>query len=46
MRAQRPVDEVYPAIGDVSILLEPTRLTAYLPNSILRMYPMSKDALG
>ena len=45
MRAQSPVDEVDPTIGNVSILLEPTRLTAYLPNSMVRMYPMRKDAL-
>ena len=45
MRAQGPVDEVDPTIGNVSILLEPTRPTAYLPNSMVRMYPMRKDAL-
>ena len=45
MRAQEPVDEVDPTIGNVSILLEPTRPTAYLPNSMVRMYPMRKDAL-
>jgi hypothetical protein len=45
MRAQSPVDEVDPTIGNVSILLEPTRPTAYLPNSMVRMYPMRKDAL-
>ena len=42
---QEPVDEVDPTIGNVSILLEPTRPTAYLPNSMVRMYPMRKDAL-
>src|SRR5947209_11654179 len=45
IRAQGPVDEVDPTIGNVSILLEPTRPTAYLPNSMVRMYPMRKDAL-
>ena len=45
MGAQGPVDEVDPTIGNVSILLEPTRPTAYLPNSMVRMYPMRKDAL-
>ena len=45
LRAQDPVDEVDPTIGNVSILLEPTRPTAYLPNSMVRMYPMRKDAL-
>ncbi|GAA3751981.1 GH92 family glycosyl hydrolase [Terriglobus aquaticus] len=39
------VDEVDPTIGNVSILLEPTRPTAYLPNSMVRMYPVRKDAL-
>ena len=45
MRAQAPVDEVDPTIGNVSILLEPTRPTAYLPNSMVRMFPMRRDAL-
>src|ERR1700733_11685761 len=45
MLAQGPVDDVDPTIGNVSILLEPTRPTAYLPNSMVRMYPMRKDAL-
>src|ERR1700710_3200723 len=39
------VEYVDPTIGNVSILLEPTRPTAYLPNSMVRMYPMRKDAL-
>src|ERR1700709_373053 len=45
MRAEDPAGEGGPTIGNVSILLEPTRPTAYLPNSMLRMYPMRKDAL-
>ena len=45
VRGQEPVDEVDPTIGNVSILLEPTRPTAYLPNSMVRMFPMRKDAL-
>ncbi len=45
VHAQEPVDEVDPTIGNVSILLEPTRPTAYLPNSMIRMYPLRKDAL-
>jgi hypothetical protein len=44
IRAQGPVDEVDPTIGNISILLEPTRPTAYLPNSMVRMYPMRKAA--
>ncbi len=43
--AQSPVDEVDPTIGNRSILLEPTRPTAYLPNSMVRMYPLREDAL-
>jgi predicted alpha-1,2-mannosidase len=39
------VDEVDPTIGNVSILLEPTRPTAYLPNSMVRVYPVRRDAL-
>jgi predicted alpha-1,2-mannosidase len=45
VRSQGPADEVDPTIGNVSILLEPTRPTAYLPNSMVRMYPVRKDAL-
>lgn len=45
LHSQEPVDEVDPTIGNVSILLEPTRPTAYLPNSMVRMYPARKDAL-
>ncbi len=43
--AQQPADEVDPTLGNVSILLEPTRPTAYLPNSMVRMYPLRHDAL-
>jgi len=44
--AQRqPVDEVDVTIGNVGILLEPTRPTAYLPNSMVRVYPVRKNAL-
>ena len=45
VHAQGLVDEVDPTIGNVSILLEPTRPTAYLPNSMIRMYPVRKDGL-
>jgi predicted alpha-1,2-mannosidase len=41
----QPVDEVDPTIGNVGILLEPTRPTAYLPNSMIRVYPVRKNAL-
>ena len=39
------VEYVDPTIGNVGILLEPTRPAVYLPNSMIRMYPMRKDAL-
>ncbi|MDB5229399.1 MAG: alpha,2-mannosidase [Chitinophagaceae bacterium] len=36
---------VDPTIGGVGQLLEPTRPTAHLPNSVIRMYPVRKDQL-
>lgn len=36
---------VDPTIGGVSHLLEPTRPTMHLPNSMVRMYPLKKDQL-
>src|SRR3954466_12957947 len=36
---------VDPTIGGVGQLLEPTRPTAQLPNSVIRMYPVRKDQL-
>jgi predicted alpha-1,2-mannosidase len=36
---------VDPTIGNVAQLLEPTRPTAYLPNQIIRVYPIRKDYL-
>ena len=39
------VEYVDPTIGNVGILLEPTRPSVYLPNSIIRFYPMRADAL-
>lgn len=41
-RAQ--VEYVDPTIGNVGVLLEPTRPTIYLPNSMVRMYPIRTDA--
>lgn len=38
------VEYVDPTIGNVGILLAPTRPTVYLPNSMVRMYPLRKDA--
>ncbi|MGI4853192.1 MAG: GH92 family glycosyl hydrolase [Janthinobacterium lividum] len=43
---QAQVDYVTPTIGNVGILLEPTRPTAYLPNSMVRVYPIRPDALS
>lgn len=36
---------VDPTIGGVGILLEPTRPTVHLPNSMIRVYPVRKDQL-
>ncbi len=38
------VQYVDPAIGNVSILLVPTRPTVDMPNSMVRVYPMRADA--
>ncbi len=43
-RAIAQVEYVDPTIGNVGILLEPTRPTVYLPNSMIRMYPIRSDA--
>jgi len=43
VRAQ--VEYVDPTIGNVGILLVPTRPAVYLPNSMVRMYPLRTDAL-
>jgi predicted alpha-1,2-mannosidase len=39
------VEYVDPTIGNVGVLLAPTRPTVYLPNSMVRMYPLREDAL-
>lgn len=39
------LDYVEPSIGGVGIILEPTRPTIHLPNSMIRFYPMRKDQL-
>jgi predicted alpha-1,2-mannosidase len=44
-RAEDPVDDVDPTIGNVPQLLEPTRPTVSLPNSMVRVYPVRKDGL-
>jgi predicted alpha-1,2-mannosidase len=39
------VEYVDPTIGNVGILLVPTRPAVFLPNSMVRMYPMRADAM-
>jgi hypothetical protein len=39
------VEYVDPTIGNVGILLVPTRPAVFLPNSMVRVYPMRADAL-
>jgi len=38
-----PVDYVNPYMGNISILLQPTRPTIQLPNSLVRVYPSRGD---
>ncbi len=45
MRAHAQVEYVDPTIGNVGILLEPTRPTVYMPNSMIRVYPSRSDAM-
>ncbi len=45
LQAAAQVEYVDPTIGNVGILLEPTRPAVYLPNSMVRMYPMRADGL-
>ncbi|WP_425563429.1 GH92 family glycosyl hydrolase [Luteolibacter yonseiensis] len=44
-RAHSQLEYVDPTIGGVGILLEPTRPTVHLPNSMVRVYPVRKDSL-
>jgi predicted alpha-1,2-mannosidase len=44
-QAYSQVEYVDPTIGNVGILLVPTRPAVYLPNSMVRMYPLRTDAL-
>ncbi|HEY1987559.1 MAG TPA: GH92 family glycosyl hydrolase [Terracidiphilus sp.] len=39
------VEYVDPTIGNVGVLLVPTRPAVYMPNSMVRMYPIRADAL-
>src|SRR5690349_7416290 len=43
--AAGPLDYVDPTIGGQGFLLEPTRPTVHLPNSMVRVYPVRKDQL-
>ena len=43
--ATAQVDYVDPTIGNVGILLVPTRPAVYLPNSMVRVYPIRSDAM-
>ncbi len=45
MNAVAQVEYVDPTIGNVGVLLVPTRPAVYLPNSMVRMYPLRSDAL-
>jgi predicted alpha-1,2-mannosidase len=42
--ASAQVEYVDPTIGNIGILLVPTRPAVYLPNSMVRVYPMRADA--
>jgi predicted alpha-1,2-mannosidase len=44
-RASAQVEYVDPTIGNVGILLVPTRPTVYMPNSMIRVYPVRSDAM-
>jgi len=44
-QAAAQVEYVDPTIGNVGILLVPTRPAVYMPNSMVRMYPLRADAL-
>jgi predicted alpha-1,2-mannosidase len=45
IEARAQVEYVDPTIGNVGILLVPTRPAVYLPNSMVRVYPMRDDAM-
>src|SRR5271156_847174 len=42
---QAQVEYVDPSMGGQGVLLEPTRPTVSLPNSMVRVYPVRKDQL-
>ena len=43
--ANAQVEYVDPTIGNVGVLLVPTRPTVYMPNSMIRVYPIRSDAM-
>ena len=43
LAARAQVDEVDPTIGGQGFMLEPTRPTVSLPNSMVRVYPVRND---
>jgi len=43
--AQAQVEYVDPSMGGQGFMLEPTRPTVSLPNSMVRVYPVRKDHL-
>jgi len=45
VKVHAQVEYVDPTIGNVGILLVPTRPAVYLPNSMVRVYPMRDDAM-
>ncbi len=45
MPAPAQVEYVDPTIGNVGVLLVPTRPTVYMPNSMIRVYPIRSDAM-
>jgi len=45
VHASAQVEYVDPTIGNVGVLLVPTRPTVYMPNSMIRVYPMRSDAV-
>ena len=46
LSASAQVEYVDPTIGNVGVLLVPTRPAVYLPNSMVRMYPVRADAFA
>ena len=45
LQGRAQVEYVDPAMGGQGFLLEPTRPTVSLPNSMVRVYPVRKDQL-